>query len=74
LGRISYGLYCLHPIGLLIAVQGQHFFGLDTHVWHVVILQSVIGLGTTIALAAFSYHVYESPFLPLKTRLSHIRR
>jgi peptidoglycan/LPS O-acetylase OafA/YrhL len=74
MGRISYGLYCLHPIGLLVAVQGQHLMGWDTQVWQVVVLQSVIALSFTIALAAFSYRFYESPFLRLKQRLSHIRR
>lgn len=74
LGRISFGLYCLHPIGILVAVQGMGALGIDQHVWQIMLLQPAIALPLTIALAAMSYHFYESPFLRLKSRFAKIIR
>lgn len=74
LGRISFGLYCLHPIGILVAVQSMRSLGIDQHVWQVMLLQPTIALPLTIALAALSYRFYESPFLRLKTRFAKIIR
>ncbi len=74
LGRISYGLYCLHTIGILAAIQILHRIGADTKLWQVLVLQPVVAFSVALGLASISYRFYESPFLRLKERLSFITR
>jgi peptidoglycan/LPS O-acetylase OafA/YrhL len=74
LGRISYGLYCLHMIGVLAVVQVMTMLGLGGRLWHVVLLQPVAALVLTVTLAQLSYRWLELPFLRLKDRFSYIRR
>ncbi len=74
LGRISFGLYCLHPIGILVAVHLMRVYECDHRLWQVMLLQPAIALLTTIGLAALSFHFYESPFLRLKSRFAKVAR
>lgn len=63
LGRISYGLYLLHPLALLISktfLVGVLNSGL---IFPIMLLLSV-------GLASLSYHTYESFFLRLKPRFA----
>jgi peptidoglycan/LPS O-acetylase OafA/YrhL len=65
LGRISYGLYVLHQVGLLAASYyfPAHLSSAKDWVGHF-----VVGLPLTVGLAALSYHFFEQPFLRLKNR------
>lgn len=74
LGRISYGLYCLHIIGFLVAIQVLHRLGLDLHAWQVILFQPVLALAVSIGLATLSYRFLEQPFLRLKDRVAFIHR
>jgi peptidoglycan/LPS O-acetylase OafA/YrhL len=74
LGRISYGLYCLHMVGVLAVVQAMTMLGLGGRLWHVVLLQPLAALVLTVAMARLSYRWLELPFLRLKERFSYIRR
>ena len=69
LGRISYGLYVFHILGLLISnyvVQDQtaNLFRYS--------LRAGVALALTIAMAAVSYRWLETPFLSLKQRFTHV--
>jgi len=67
LGKISYGLYVVHSLGLKIAsvlIQPEGLFGY--------VAQVGIGLTVTTILAAISYEYLETPFLHLKERFAHI--
>lgn len=67
LGKISYGLYMLHFLGLLIAMslfQSLHGFKLLT--------TPVFGFVMTVFLAIGSYRWVESPFLRLKDRFATV--
>jgi len=69
LGRISYGLYVFHVLGLLIsdhAVQNQtaNLFRYSLRVG--------VALVATILMAAASYRWLETPFLSLKQRFTHV--
>ena len=70
LGVMSYGLYCFHLIGILIAKTITHALGLNTAVWQVLILDTSLALIITIAISRVSYVYYEMPFLKLKERFS----
>jgi peptidoglycan/LPS O-acetylase OafA/YrhL len=70
LGRISYGLYVFHQVGLLIATRTFPRYAEEKGQWfgHV-----VLGLAATVALAALSYRFVEQPFLRLKQRFTVVR-
>lgn len=70
LGRISYGFYCLHMVGVLLAMQVLAYVGLDRLPWHAFVLQPLLALLVSVPLAALSYRYFERPFLRLKDRFA----
>jgi peptidoglycan/LPS O-acetylase OafA/YrhL len=69
LGRISYGLYVFHILGLMISDYtvhhqesslGRYFF------------RDAVAFAVTVALAAISYRWFETPFLTLKQRFTRV--
>jgi len=72
-GVYTYGLYCLHMIGLLIADKALAFAGLNKNVYEVIFLGGTVSLLITLLLAYTSYHLYEKRFLNLKERFALIR-
>jgi peptidoglycan/LPS O-acetylase OafA/YrhL len=69
LGRISYGLYVFHLLGLKLAdVIGAHTsFGA-----RFVKGQGLLGFLLTVVMAMISYHALEKPFLRIKERFAHV--
>lgn len=72
LGTISYGLYCLHFIGILIATNLTKKAGIQSNIWVVLVIDTSIALFLTILIAKVTYVWYEKPFLNLKKRFSFI--
>lgn len=70
LGTYTYGLYCLHMVGILIAAILLRKTNLNTNVYQVIFLEGGLSLVISIGLAIASYHLYEAPFLKLKERFS----
>jgi peptidoglycan/LPS O-acetylase OafA/YrhL len=69
LGRISYGLYVFHLLGLKLAdVIGAHASVGARFVKG----QGLLGFFLTVAMAMISYHALEKPFLRMKERFSHV--
>ncbi len=69
LGRVSYGLYVFHVLGLMISDYtihhqdsslGRYFF------------RNAVAFAVTVALSAISYRWLETPFLTLKQRFTHV--
>jgi len=69
LGRISYGLYVFHVLGLLIS---DHTVPDQTASLFRYSLRVGVALAATIAMAAVSYRWLETPFLSLKQRFTHV--
>ncbi|HXZ33136.1 MAG TPA: acyltransferase [Terriglobales bacterium] len=69
LGRISYGLYVFHLLGLKLAdIIGAHAsFGT-----RFVKGQGLLGFFLTVAMAMISYYALEKPFLRMKERFSYV--
>lgn len=70
LGRISYGLYCLHFLGILVAMTVTKKLGLYSHLWIVMI----VSLTVTIIMSYLSFRFFERPFLKLKERFAFFTR
>ena len=68
LGKISYGLYVVHVLGLFLAQRVTHPASLLG-----VMTQGAMGFVVTLALAAASYRWLETPFLKLKERFTHVQ-
>jgi peptidoglycan/LPS O-acetylase OafA/YrhL len=67
LGKISYGLYLLHPTGILIMLRLFHpIWG-----WRMLATKA-LGLVMTVILGFASYRWIESPFLRLKDRFAWV--
>jgi peptidoglycan/LPS O-acetylase OafA/YrhL len=68
LGKITYGLYCLHFIGILISINLTKMFSFNTSLWQVLLLETFLALLITIIISKISYQYLESPFLRLKNK------
>lgn len=74
LGIYTYGLYCLHFIGIytalaIINAAGGNQFSLLTN-----LIMAVLALFVTIGLSLLSYHLFEKKFLTLKDRFAFITK
>ncbi len=63
LGKISYGLYVWHRLGIFMV---GHF------VSHNVVVE-LLAIVPTVVISALSYRYFESPFLRLKEKFTHIK-
>lgn len=68
LGKISYGLYMYHSIGIVLALQTLRWLGVSSNA-----AIYALSLILTILLAGTSYKYFESYFLNLKTNFTRIR-
>jgi peptidoglycan/LPS O-acetylase OafA/YrhL len=69
LGRVSYGLYMFHIVGLLIA---DHILPNEISSLGRFLLRTALAFAITVGFAAASYRWLEMPFLTLKQRFTHI--
>jgi peptidoglycan/LPS O-acetylase OafA/YrhL len=67
LGKVSYGLYLLHLLGLLIAKSLLHPMSGKAQ-----LVTKAVGFVLTMILAFASYRWVESPFLRLKDRFARV--
>lgn len=68
LGNISYGLYMIHPLAIVLTIKFAQKYELLTN-WFLYPASVLF----TIALAYISYHKYEKYFLRFKTNFSVIK-
>lgn len=67
-GTFTYGFYCLHPIGLQIALIAVRRFWPGPEDLTFVLIYSTIALLVSAVMAWGSYRYFETPFLRLKGR------
>ena len=72
LGVYTYGLYCLHLLGFLIADIVLSKAGFSKVSVLVAVSSSVLALFLSILIALASYHLYEKWFLQLKDKFAFI--
>lgn len=72
-GRISYGIYVIHPLMILVFSTLWMYFRPDIGlVWQYLIIYILIVLSTTL-VAHLSYRYYEAPFLKLKDKFAMVK-
>lgn len=73
-GTYTYGLYCLHYLALLAAIQLLHRLGLNDTAFGVVFGDNAVALVLALGMSWVSFNFYEKPFLKLKHRFEFITR
>lgn len=72
-GQMTYGLYCLHFIGILAALMISKKMGFHESIFGVLVVETVLALGVSWGIARVSYRFFEQPFLKLKKRFAFFR-
>jgi peptidoglycan/LPS O-acetylase OafA/YrhL len=72
LGIYTYGLYCLHLLGFLVADILITKAGFNKTSFTIALSGCVIALLISVAISLASYHLYEKWFLRLKDRFAFI--
>lgn len=70
LGKISYGLYCFHPLGIIIAKDVLDYFNIFTTPLQSFIVFPMFSLLLTILIATISYFAIEKYFLQKRQKFS----
>jgi peptidoglycan/LPS O-acetylase OafA/YrhL len=73
-GNYTYGLYCLHTIGLLGAHIASEKILKLSNPWLIMGIDFTLGLGLSMTMAYISYRFFESPFLKLKNKFAYITK
>lgn len=74
LGTITYGLYCLHFIAILITIKTTALLRFNDSIWQVLILETIVSLLLSIFISKMSYRYFESYFLKFKDRFAIIKK
>jgi peptidoglycan/LPS O-acetylase OafA/YrhL len=74
LGIYTYGLYCLHLLGMYIIVQIANKMGWNQEGLGVVAALAILGLLSSIVIALASYHLFEKWFLKWKDKFAFITK
>lgn len=73
LGLITYGLYCTHFIGILIATTLTNRLGMNTALWQVLLLNTLLALVITVAVSKLSFRYFEGWFLGWKGKFDTLQ-
>jgi peptidoglycan/LPS O-acetylase OafA/YrhL len=72
LGVFTYGLYCLHFLGLYFAIKVMNSLQLNGSLNGVAFSMILLALLLSIGISLMSYHFYEKWFLRLKDKFAFI--
>jgi peptidoglycan/LPS O-acetylase OafA/YrhL len=67
-GKYTYGLYCLHFIGILITTNLSKLLHTNTSIFNVLVGETIAALVFSMLLSWISYNYFERYFLHLKER------
>ncbi|HYG37904.1 MAG TPA: acyltransferase [Cytophagales bacterium] len=74
MGKYTYGLYCLHMIGIAVAKEICTYLNINNTLFGVLFWQTLLSLTLSMLMSYVSYEFYEKPFLKLKGKFSFITR
>jgi peptidoglycan/LPS O-acetylase OafA/YrhL len=72
LGIYTYGLYCLHFLGLYFAIKVMNALHLNGSETWVSLTMMLLALVLSIVISLFSYHLFEKWFLKFKDKFAFI--
>jgi peptidoglycan/LPS O-acetylase OafA/YrhL len=72
LGIYTYGLYCLHFLGLYFAIKIMNMLRLNGSLTWVSFAMIALALVISVIISLLSYHLYEKWFLRLKDKFAFI--
>jgi len=72
LGTYTYGLYCLHPVAILVVLRMTALLRINTALWQVLLLEPALSLVLSVLFAYVSHRWFESPFLRMKSRFQRV--
>ncbi|MEX1187899.1 MAG: acyltransferase [Bacteroidia bacterium] len=72
-GKIAYSMYAYHAIGIMIGYRAMSFLGSEQTQISVLLLEPVIALAATAAIAAFSTEYFEKKFTRRKKNYNPTR-
>ena len=72
LGKISYGIYMYHPIGIVMVLKLAKNIGFESNIfiWNLIIYCMVFGI--TVSISVISYELFEKKFINIKLKYSEI--
>jgi peptidoglycan/LPS O-acetylase OafA/YrhL len=73
LGKVSYGLYMLHPVAILITDIAFRVGKINSESSPMLILMGFISFFLSILIAKMSYRWFETPFLRLKDKFAVVK-
>ncbi|XZF13815.1 acyltransferase family protein [Chitinophagaceae bacterium MMS25-I14] len=73
LGKVSYGLYMLHPVAILIVDISFRVAHINNTKFGMLVLQGILSLIVSIFIAKMSFKWFETPFLRIKERFAVIK-
>ena len=71
-GKYTYGLYCLHTIGILISYNLSKFLKFDTNLIWLCTIEFGFALILSMFLSYYCFEYYESKFLKIKKKYSFL--
>jgi peptidoglycan/LPS O-acetylase OafA/YrhL len=72
-GKYTYGLYMLHPIGILIVDISLRLLHLENAGFIPLLLSACMSFSLSMIIAWLSYHWLEMPFLKIKEKFAVVR-
>ncbi len=72
LGIITYGLYCLHFVGIIVVTNISKWMAIEVQLWQFILVNIALGFLITLVLSKLSYRYFEHPFLKLKRKYTFI--
>ncbi len=71
-GKYTYGLYCLHMIGILVGFHLSKLLKVETNIYWVITGELLLSLSISMLFSYLSYNYLEKPFLSIKKRFAKI--
>lgn len=73
-GTFTYGLYCLHMVGILAAVKICNKFSLNNSMLKLVFVETPLAFLIAYIIGRLSFKFFETPFLRFKERFAIIKK
>jgi peptidoglycan/LPS O-acetylase OafA/YrhL len=72
-GKISYGIYVIHPLLIFLSSYAYRMLNIDLPIWLQSSIIYIYTIVATIIVANLSYNYVEKPFLKLKNKFAIVR-